>query len=377
MKRGEAPLRIAMMLDSDGPGGAEMMMFQLSQELRARGDIVVPVLPRDGVGWLGELFRKAGFPCESFWLKRTIDPSAVRRLMALLRKHSIDVVHSHEFTMAVYGAAAAAALDIPHTFTLHGGLTVTQALRRRVALRWAIRRSARAVAVSKSTVERFEKELGLRSRTLTVVHNGVPIVRGNAERVRQEFGCRHGEVVILAVGNLEQNKNHRMILEALVHLQRNGVSTPWKLIIAAGRGGEAYSELEAFIRSERLEARVHIAANRSDIPDLHALADIFVMPSLREGLPLALLEAMVAGKAIVASATGGIPEAIADGREGILVRPGSLEALAQGIAPLLTDSPRRSALGTAARERAGREFTVQRMADRYRRLYAEVSERVS
>jgi glycosyltransferase involved in cell wall biosynthesis len=362
------------MLGSDGPGGAEMMVFRLSEELRARGHTVVPVLPRNGVGWLGDLFRSAGYSPEMFWLKGPIDPTGVGRLMRLFRQHDIDVVHSHEFTMAVYGSAAARLLAIPHALTMHGGLTVTKALRRRIALRWAIRRSAHAVAVSNATRLQFAKDLGLRASGFNVVYNGVPLASGNAEQVRREFGCTDGEIVILAVGNLERNKNHRMLLEALVRLQHEGLTVPWRVIIAGGRGGDQHSHLLEYVRSQRLEDRVHIATGRSDIADLHALADIFAMPSLWEGLPMALLEAMVAGKAIVASATGGIPEAIVDGREGILVPPGDLDALARGLRTLLTDCVRRRAFAAAALARAREEFTVQVMADRYLELYSRMYE---
>jgi glycosyltransferase involved in cell wall biosynthesis len=132
--------------------------------------------------------------------------------------------------------------------------------------------------------------------------------------------------------------------------------------------------LDEYIRSHRLEDRVHIVTGRNDIADLQAITDIFAMPSLWEGLPMALLEAMVAGKAIIASETAGIPEAIVDGREGILLPPGDLEAFACGLRTLLTDGARRRALAAAARERATREFTVQVMADRYLELYTRAFE---
>jgi glycosyltransferase involved in cell wall biosynthesis len=358
-----------MMLESDGPGGAEMMVFRLSEELRSRGHTVVPVLPRNGVGWLGDRFRNAGSSTETFWLKSPIDPTGVGRLVQLFRRHDIDIVHSHEFTMAVYGSTAARILGIPHVMTMHGGLTITRALRRRIALRWAIGRSAHAIAVSNATGRQFANDLGLRASAFSVVHNGVPLTSGDAERVRREFGCADGDIVILAVGNLERNKNHRMLLEALVRLQHEGLTVPWRLIIAGGRGGDEHSLLLEYVRAQRLEDRVHVVTRRDDIADLNSLTDIFAMPSLREGLPMALLEAMVAGKAIIASATGGIPEAIVNGREGILVPPGDVDALAQGLRTLLTDRPRRRAFGTAARARAREEFTVQVMADRYSELY--------
>ena len=377
VRRPKKNLRIAMMLESDGPGGAEVVLFRLSEELRRRGHTIVPVLPRDGVGWLGELFRGVDSTPETFWLKRPIDPTAVGRLMRLFRRNDIDVVHSHEFTMAVYGATAARLLAIPHVLTMHGSLTITNALRRRIALRWAIRRSAHAIAVSNATQLQFARDLGLRNSAFTVIHNGVPLTSGNAERPRREFGCTDGDVVILAVGNLDTRKNHRMLLEALVRLQQGGLAVPWRLIIAGGRGGDQHSQLLEYVAAHRLGNRVHVVTERNDIADLQALSDIFAMPSLWEGLPMAMLEAMVAGNAIIAAAVGGIPEAIVDGRDGILFSPGDLEALARGLGTLMTDPARRRAFGTAALERSKREFTVEVMADRHLELYTQMLERQS
>jgi glycosyltransferase involved in cell wall biosynthesis len=178
-----------------------MMVFRLSEELRRRGHLVVPVGPRKGTGWMGEMFRTAGFSPQTFWLKRPVDPTCVGRLMQLFRRHAIDVVHSHEFTMGVYGSAAARLLAIPHVLTMHGGFRATKALRRRIALRWAMRHSGNTVAVSNATRKEFAKDLGLPDGAFTVVHNGVPSTAGDAERVRREFGCTESDTVILAVGN--------------------------------------------------------------------------------------------------------------------------------------------------------------------------------
>jgi len=369
MSADNRPLRIAMMLESDGPGGAEMMVFRLSQELRSRGHTIIPVGPRTGIGWLGDLYRNAGFATETFYLDRPIDPGAVRRFMNFFRRQAIDVVHSHEFTMAVYGSTAARLVGVGHVMTMHGGLTVTKALRRRIALRWAMARSGSAVAVSGATRDQFARDLGVSPNKFTVVHNGVPVIAGDATRVREEFGCGERDVVILAVGSLERNKNHRGLIEALLQLQRGGLSIPWKLIVAGGRGGEQHQPLLEFVRAEGLEGRVHIVTGRNDIADLQALADIFVMPSLWEGLPMAMLEAMVAGNAVVASATGGIPEAVVDGRDGLLVPPGDVGALAGALQTLLENPEKRRELASAAHARAHREFTVQVMADRYLEIY--------
>jgi glycosyltransferase involved in cell wall biosynthesis len=362
-------LRIAMMIESDGPGGAEMMVFRLAEELRKRGHRVVPVGPRTGTGWMGALFDRAGMAHETFWLKRPIDPTCVGRLRDLFRRHSVDVVHSHEFTMGVYGSAAAALLGIPHVLTVHGGFTATKTLRRRIALRWAIRRSREVIAVSSATGAEFARNLGVAPATFSIVHNGVPSKPGNRVGVAREFGIKAGEIVLLAVGNLERNKNHRMLLEALVRLRNNRLIAPWRLIIAAGRGGPEHEFLLEFVRTNELEQNVHIVMGRNDVADLLALSDVFVMPSLWEGLPMALLEAMVAGKAVIASETAGIPEALTNGREGLLVPPGNLDALTHALESLLTDKERRERLGAAASQRAHREFTIEVMTDRYLSVY--------
>jgi glycosyltransferase involved in cell wall biosynthesis len=366
-------LRIAMMLESDGPGGAEMVVFRLSEELRDRGHTVVPVGPANGCGWLADLFRGAGMSPEVFQLRRPIDPQCVRGLMQLFRKHRINAVHSHEFTMAVYGAASSRLLGIPQVITMHGNYNICKARRRRVALRWAMRQSDHTVMVSRATQQAFAVDLGLAESLSTVVPNGVPVRGGNADGVRKEFEVQPGECVLLAVGTLERRKGHMVLLEALARLDARGLSSPWKLIIAGGRGGDQHQALQDYVRDEGLDERVHIVTNRNDIPDLLAMADIFVMPSLWEGLPMALLEAMIAGKAIVASAASGIPEAIVNGREGLLVPPADVGALAEALQNLLTDPARRVALGEAAATRAHSEFTVQVMADRYETLYADAS----
>jgi glycosyltransferase involved in cell wall biosynthesis len=362
-------LRIAMMLESDGPGGAEMMVLRLSEELRRRGHTVVPVGPEHGIGWLGDHFRRAGFKPEVFRLRRPIDPGCVRGLVDLFREHRIDAVHSHEFTMAVYGAAASQLLNLPHVITMHGGLNVGKTLRRRIALRWAMRHSDQMVMVSKATQRQFATALSVHESKFVVVPNGIPPASGDSGGVRAEFGIDEGDTVLLAVGTLERHKGHQVLLDALARLESVTLPSRWRLIIAGGRGGDQHQSLLDSIRNNGWDDRVRIVLDRNDVADLLALADVFVMPSVWEGLPMALLEAMLAGKAIVASAIAGIPEAIVSGREGLLVPPADVAALADALRLLLANAAHRAVLGRAAAERARRDFTIAVMADRYQALY--------
>ncbi len=362
-------LTIAQMIESDEPGGAELVLVRLAEELRRRGHTVIPVGPAKGVGWLGEQLRQVGFEPRTFTLRRPVDWRCVRDLVRMLRELRVDVIHSHEFTMSVYGTAAALLMRRPHVITMHGNETMTKVLRRRMALRWAFRNSHASVACSRSTMLSLQQDLGLRPGRLGVVLNGVPVPRGAPDVVRREIGCKQGELLLFTAGTLVRRKGHMVLLQALQRLAELGCTVPWRLAIAGWRTGDEPARLDAFISQHSLGNRVHLLGQRSDVADWLAAADVFVMPSLWEGLPLAILEAMLAGKVIVASATSGIPEAIVNEEHGLLVSPGNADELATALRRVLEDPALRTRLASAALARAEREFTIGAMTDRYETLY--------
>jgi glycosyltransferase involved in cell wall biosynthesis len=355
------------MLETDGPGGAEVVVLNMGHELRDRGHTVYPVGPEHG--WLYDRFLESGFLPEPFSMRRPLDWRCLRDLVGMLRRLRVDVVHSHEFTMSVYGAAAAKIVGVPHFITMHGNQTMTHALRRRLALRWAFRNSYATAAVSTATKVQLDHDLGLRPDAIAVIRNGVPVPRGNPARGREELGVKEGEVLILAVGNLDPRKGHIVLLRALHELAGRGRDRAWRLAIAGGRGGPEQPGLEAFAAEHGMTDRVHILKYRRDIPDLLAAADILAMPSLWEGLPLAILEAMLAGTAVVASETSGIPEAIVSGEHGLLTPPGDVSALAAALGTLIRDDACRRSMAARARDRALSEFTIGAMTDAYEELY--------
>jgi glycosyltransferase involved in cell wall biosynthesis len=358
---------IAQMLESDGPGGAEMVMLRLARSLRDRGHQVVPVGPDRGCGWLAEQFRSDGFEPRTFSLRRPLDWRCLTGLVDTLRGMGVEAVHSHEFTMAIYGAAAARWLGVPHVITMHGGQHVTSKWRRRESLRLAFRASTATVAVSVDTKRHLDTELGLPNGRVVVVQNGVPIPVGDGDAVRAEIGVTGDELLILAVGSLVPRKGHAGLLRALASVRTAGITVPWRLAIAGG--GAEREALVALAHELAIADRVHLLGHRGDVASWQRAADIFVMPSLWEGLPLALQEAMFTGSAVIGSRTSGIPEAITDGVDGLLVPPGDVEALADAIRRLMTDAELRASLGAAAQARAERDFSLDRMTTRYEALY--------
>lgn len=361
---------VALMIESDGPGGAERMLLHLAEGLRERGHDICPILPANGCGWLAGEFRKAGFEPEVFRLRRAIDPGCVRGLGEVFRRRGVDVVHSHEFTMAFYGAAAARLSRLPHVITMHGGTGFAERWRRRAALRWAFRRSDAAVTVSRSSRTSLAEALGISEAALDVVPNGIAFAAGDRTAARARLGLEEDETLILAVGNLYPVKGHAVLLRALAAM--NGAAGRWRVAVA-GRGAEEEG-LRSYAEGAGIASRVELLGYRADVPELLAAADVYVMPSLSEGLPLALVEAMFAGKPVIASRVGGIPEVVEHGETGLLVPPRDPDALAEALRCLLVDPSRARALGEAAREAARSRYGLGPMTDAYRRLYAAAAD---
>lgn len=365
-RRSRRSLRVALMIESDGPGGAEQMLLHLGETLRDRGHTVLPVLPSEGEGWLGDRCRELGMPPAHFRLRSPVDPLCVGGLASLLRRSGTDVVHSHEFTMAVYGTAATRLLGRPHVITLHGGRYFEAKRRRRMSLRWACQRS-RPVTVSSAARAVYAESLGLAAESISVIPNGVPVRSGDGARVRDELRLDPAEFLMVAVGNLYPVKGHEVLLRALGQLVSEAPDSSWRLAIV-GRGEEEPA-LTTLAADLGLDDRVHLLGYRADVADILAAADAFVMPSLSEGMPLALLEAMFAAKPVVASEVGGVPEVVRSGREALLVPPGDPTTLRRAIQLLLSDRHLRKELGSNALQRAEDRYTLSAMTDAYEGLY--------
>jgi len=360
-------MRIALLTETGGPGGAEHMLLTLASGLAARGHEIVPVGPDDRSAWLGDEFRARGFSPERYSMRRLVDLRCLRGIAETLRQRAVDVVHSHEFTMGVYGSAAARLIHRPHVLTMHGGRYYAGKVQRRLALSIAARSSQAIVGVSEASARDLERTLRLRAGIARSIPNGVPPREGDRHHVRRELALADDEHLIVAVGNLYPVKGHAVLLRALGSVHQTHPLLRWHLAIA-GRGAEERS-LRDVACAAGIADRVHLLGYRDDVGDLLAGADVYAMPSLSEGLPLALLEAMAAGLPIVASAVGGIPEAARDGVHALLVPPDDDAALAAALERLLSDAELRRTLGGAASARARQEHGAERMIDAYERLY--------
>jgi glycosyltransferase involved in cell wall biosynthesis len=358
-------LRIAQLIESDGPGGAEQVVVDLAIGLQETGAHSVVFLPRHGEGWLAGQLAGSGVAVEHFELKGPISPACARSLACAFERHRIDVAHSHEFSMAVYGAGASWLAGVHHLVTLHGSRYYAGRLQRRAALRAAIALSDSIVAVSRSLASDLSRDLLVRRSRVQVIANGVRAVGGDGSAVRQQLGLGPDDRLVVAVGNLYPVKGHGYLIEAVAQLADRH---PRLHLAIAGRGQLA-AELSAQARQRGVADRVHLLGLRADVGAVLAAADVFALPSLSEGLPLALLEAMFAARPIVASDVGEVAVALGHGEAGLLVPPGDAAALGAAVDCLLTNPAQASRLVAGAQHRAASEYQRCHMVRRYRSLY--------
>ena len=286
------------------------------------------------------------------------------------RRHSIDIIHAHQPHLQTIAAIFFALLTcMPVVVTFHGVLPRPKKRAARAILQWCERTvfayANEVVLVSAESAKRLGTKRG------TVIHNGVQIgdEYRNPEtrtRIRAEWRCDN-QVVLLFAGRFSRLKGVNDLVRAFASLVSEGRDLV--LVLIGGGLAAEESETRGLIRNTGLEERARIyGATRGYREYLHG-ADLYVFPSYVEGLPLTLLEAMADGLPIVASDAGGIPEAVRDGVEARLVRPGDAEQLRQAIAWML-DHPRdRMRMSENAWKRVHEAFTDQQMCAKYMALY--------
>jgi glycosyltransferase involved in cell wall biosynthesis len=300
-----------------------------------------------------------------------------RPLVSLLRSGGVDVLHAHKFASNLWGAMLVPPrrrlpllLAHEHTWSYEGML-------RRVLDRELIgRRASAIVAVSPKDRMRMIELERIPGNKVVFIPNGIPDrPAGDRASARRELGLTEADAVVGTVCSLRPQKELETALRALSRLAPH---RPSLRFVVVGDGPER-GRLERL--AEELGVRTIFLGQRpnDEVPDLVAAMDVLVLSSRFEGMPLAVLEWMAAGKAIVASRVGGIPAILEDEQEALLVPPREHNAFAQAIGRLLDEPGERRRLGDAARRRQQAEFrfehTVGLLEALYERLYAEATSR--
>jgi glycosyltransferase involved in cell wall biosynthesis len=348
-------------------GGGERQVAGLIRHLAKRGHESILAAPAESR--LAAIVPAADARLRPLAIRSDIDLVAALRLRRLAAVESPHIVHFH--------TSRAHAMS-PWLRRYAGRAIVTR--RMDYPLRpgpWTnllYNRSVAAVVAISEEVRRRLLAAGVRSERVRVIHSGVEPPAGLPGRAgraaaRERFGL-DDELAIGVVAALERRKGHDVLFHALARLAAAGGLRFCCVVCGAGSERAA---LERLARELGIAGSVRFLGEQRQVADVLAALDVFVLPSRHEGLGVAVLEAMAAALPVVASAVGGIPEAVAAGRTGLLVRAEDPDALAAAIVELGRDRERARRLGSAGRDRVLAEFSMEVMASRYERLYDEVS----
>lgn len=356
-----APLRVLELLVSTDLGGGPAHVRDLVEGL-PREEFALTVGAPGGGPYEAE-FRTLGADFEAVRADR-LSPAVLARVIAIARRRRVRIIHSHGKGAGLYGRIAARLVGAAAIHTFHGihhEAYPSLYLRLERAL---ARQSFAVVHVSESQA-RAAVELGLapagRSR---VIVNGIDPgrVRAAPPLPRAAVGLAPDAPVLGTVARFDPIKALDVLLRAFARLD-----AATRLLIV-GDGPEA-PRLRALARELGVDGRVVLTGARPDAPRCLPLMDVYVSASRREGLPLAVLEAMACGRPVVATRVPGHVDVVEDGRTGVLVPADDPAALAAAVAALLADAPRRAALGAAGRLRVDDRFTRARMVDEVADLY--------
>lgn len=361
--------------------GAEVLAADLSRKLRDRYRFVFLCL--DEIGPLGHKLGGEGFKVVDLRRRPGIDFRVARRLRRVVRRYAIDLLHAHQYTPFFYAALSRGCglgRQPPILFTEHGRhYPDVRKSRRVLANRLLLKPTDRVTAVGDFIRRALIDNEGVdpRRHPIGVIHNGIDPAehRGVASpedraAARAALGLGPDDHVLMQVARFHPVKDHATAVAAFARVAERD---PQARLVLVGDGPQRAAR-QAQAAELGLAGRVRFLGVREDVPALLPAADVFLLPSLSEGISVTLLEAMAAGLPIAATEVGGNPEVVAHGETGLLSPRGDAAALAQNLLLLLHDSELRRRMGEAGRRRLLERFTQERMHASYARLYEEMTQ---
>ncbi len=363
------PAKVMLVAIGLGVGGTETHILELASRLdRSRFAVTVCALKSGGT--MVQELEKRGVRVLSLDGTGKLDARVIVRLFKLLRAEQPDVVQAFLFWANVAARACGRILRaFPVISSYHDEVVREGWLVRmvdRLTLTWTDRIVCCSGAVGRSVVSR----IGGKIEQCTIIPFGVDIEQfeATAAATRRELGLRDSQKVIGTVCRLvEPKKGLRFLLQAMAVLARKYGQPPCQLLIVGD--GPSRQELELLRDHLKLSTWVVFSGSRRDIPRVLHAVDAFVLPSLYEGFGIAILEAMAAGKPVIATAVGGIPEFVLSGETGLLVEPGNVEALADAIDQLLSHPQQAQTMGVKGRIRAGESYHISTVVRQHEQVY--------
>jgi len=290
-------------------------------------------------------------------------------LRKVISTQDINIIHCHGYKPSVLSFLAERMSGKRIIITCHLWTDETLRLKIYAFLESLIMRRVKFVVAVSNTIKTTILKKGVRRNDIDVIFNGIdlekwqPIENFNKLHYKKKIGLKNDTLVLGLFGRLNEQKGHKYLFEATANLNEEGIE-----VICVG-DGPLVQDLKSLRKQLMLDDSVHLLGYRDDVRELLEITDIFLMPSLDEGLPMALLEAMAMRKPVVVTPVGAIPSVVSDRIDGILVPTGKVEELEEAILHLIKDSTLRDYLGKNAREKIVKQFSGDVMATKYLEKY--------
>lgn len=373
-----APIRVLQLLVTTSVGGGPKQVYDLVRHLpRAEFEFVVAG-PRDGIYF--ERFRELGVQVVELPLRR-LDLRHLLTTVRLIRELNIHVVHTHGKGPGLFGRLAARWTGVPAVHTFHG---IHYSAYSRVGQRlyFSLERALSRLTHTIINVSVSQEAEGLRLRLFrpsqsVVVVNGIDLAELDrlitiAPIRRESLGLTSDDVVLGCVTRFDPVKRVELLLHALSQLTPQ---IPRLVLLLVGGGGEE-ERIRRLARGMELGSRMIFTGFLENPVRIYPMLDLYVSTSLKEGLPLSLIEAMAACLPVVATDVPGHRDVVAHGETGLLIPPEDPTALADAVAMLLANPERRRRMGEAGRRRALKEFAIQPMIERTAAVYRRAAEKL-
>lgn len=365
--------KVLVVVNSLVQGGAERMLESLVLRLSAEGKVRYTICSLEDDGPIGGRLKRNGIEVMSLGLRGSGISIVLRGTGAvrkLLRQREFDLIHSVLYRSHCVSRLARLGLATrPPLLSAEHCLGHNRGFAIRSVNRVMSRMSDRILAVCKAVALEVTERDGVPAGQVTVVPNGVAASQPNPRaraRLRRTLSIDDSQVLFLFLGRLHREKGPDLFLTALDHLRRAGVGG-WRAVVV-GDGPER-TNLRRFVEKAGMEKLVFLSGHRRRVEPWLDAADILVQPSREEGMPVAVLEAMMHAKPVIASCVGGAPEVVKEGETGLLVPPGEAARLVDAMKQLLASPLERQRMGTRGLLLARDEYTIDLMAERTMQQY--------
>jgi len=353
-------------------GGGELKVLDLVKGLNQwhKNEFRTVVCSVGQSGPLYQRFVDLGVKTVVFEKKRAFDFSLIGKVARVIREEKVDIVHTTLFYADVIGAVAARIAGVNKIISWEA-VTEPYGLKHLLAYRIASELYTKSVAVSEAIEMKVRREYKVPSKKTMTIHYGVDLEKftpSDGSGLRKELGINKGDVVFGTVARFTEQKGHRYLIEAAKKVVKSNGSAHFVLV----GDGPLREEIEIMIKDMGVEKHFHLLGFRTDVDRLLNSFDVFVLPSLYEGLPNAVLEAMAAGLPVIATAVDGTPEAVLHRETGLLVKSKDSEVLADSILTLCNNEKMRKEFGEKGRLRVEEHFSWQGEVTKFASLYKEI-----